>query len=67
MSYHPLSNAYRKFQAHRLRLTSTEAIAVHCYLCNGQTEGAGSCRGAECALYQFFPYRAEKKEGTENG
>lgn len=43
-------------------LTRKEAILAQCYVCNGLDEGGEDCKGYDCALYQYMPYRTDKKK-----
>jgi len=42
------------------RLTRKEAMLAQCYVCNGEEEGAQDCKGVECPLYQYQPYKGKR-------
>ena len=43
-------------------LSPKQAIMAQCYVCNGLDEGGEDCKGVNCPLYQFMPYRADRKK-----
>ncbi len=43
------------------RLTRKEAILALCYDCNGQEDSRHDCGCTECPLYQYRPYKKERK------
>ena len=55
---------HRKFKEGK-SLTRKEAILAQCYVCNGEEASSEDCRGRDCPLYQYQPYRGKRKR--ENG
>lgn len=43
-------------------LTHKGAILAQCYVCNGLNEGGDDCKGVSCPLYQYMPYRTDRKK-----
>ena len=43
-------------------LSRKEAIIAQCYLCCGEDEGGFDCKPLNgCPLYEYMPYRTEKR------
>jgi hypothetical protein len=50
---------YQKFKDGK-PLTWKGAVLAQCYMCNGEEEGTEDCRGFNCPLYTFFPYKGKR-------
>ena len=40
-------------------LSRTECIKAHCYDCNGREDSRIDCKGFNCPLYRYQPYRSK--------
>jgi len=48
---------YSKWQKGK-SLTRKDAMLANCYVCNGFETGGVDCKGKDCPLYEYFPYRS---------
>lgn len=57
---------YQKFLA-GARLTYKQAVLAQCFTCGGLDTDPQDCKGIDCPLYQYMPYRLDrqKKEVSE--
>lgn len=43
------------------KLTRKEAILAQCYICNGAKDGGMDCKGSDCPLYGYMPYKKKRR------